>query len=184
MALKFDKEGLANELLRNLEVELKTAFEAWKGEVYSKLKNGFFSTGADVDYEIEIIKDGIVAFLKANTYVLADSYGTGSLMLEDNPAYQAYKQTWHSERHTKAIHGRKEGEYTDLFGREKSSSGYMAGRNIEGWEMSTGFVIEPSSPSFALQDAEKALYNTYLDAAYRNAIRATNFAKFLIEDGR
>lgn len=186
MALKFDKEGLATSLLRNLENELEWAFSAWKNEVLSHMGSKFMMSGAEVDYILKVEKEAVVAYLRANTYVLADSYGTGSLMLEDNPGYQAYRSSnaWNPARQTKAIAGRPAGHYVDLFDRDKNSSGNLEGKNIEGHKINDNFTIEPIAPSRALEDAEKALYTTYLDAAYKNAIRATNFAKFLVEDGR
>lgn len=186
--LKFDKNGLGNEILNKLEVELQWAFQAWEGEVVSRLKYGEFAKNSDLDYSVKKIENNLVAYLKANTYVLADSYGTGSLMLEDNPGLQDYKNNkgngkgqWNPMRTSNAIMGRSRGEYTDLFGNKRRTEGSFEASNIEGWRMNTGYRIEPVSPSYALQDAEKALYGTYLRAAYKNAIRNVNFAKFLIE---
>lgn len=183
--LKFDKQGLANEILMKLETELEYACIAWKTEVLSKLKHPFFGTDArpEVEYEIKKESAKIVAYLKANTYVLADSYGTGSLMLKDNPGYAAYKNSgaWNPSRVGNAISGRPEGNYVDIFGRKKYSSGTMEGHNIEGWEMMTGYKIEPAVPSYAIQMADKWLHETYLPNAYKLAIKEINFAKYLIE---
>lgn len=183
--LKFDKKGLANDLLDKLKPQIEYACIAWKTEVLSKLKHNLMGTddNARVDYEIKKESDMIIAYLKANTYVLADSYGTGSLMLKDNPGYAAYKNSgkWNKSRIGNAISGRPEGEYVDLFGRKKYSSGYMEGHNIEGWEMRTGFKIEPIAPSYAIQMAEQWLYNTYLPNAYKLAVREVSFGKYLKE---
>lgn len=179
--LRFNMEGLTNEILNALENELQWVFQAWENEVISKMKFQFFQVNADVDFELKRQSKAIIAYLKANTYVLADSYGTGSLMLEDNPGFQAYKSTWHKDRKSKEITGRDAGEYTDLFGRKRTSSGYLKGINIEGIEMMNGYKIEPVSPSYAIQDAEKFLYGTYLPRAFSNAIKQINFSKYLIE---
>lgn len=183
--LQFDKQGLANEILMKLEVELEYAFIAWRTEVLSKLKHPFFGTDTrpEVEYEIKKESAKIVAYLKANTYVLADSYGTGSLMLKDNPGYAAYKNSgaWNPSRVGNAISGRPEGNYVDIFGRKKYSSGTMEGQNIEGWEMMTGYKIEPTVPSYAIQMADKWLHETYLPNAYKLVIKEINFAKYLIE---
>ncbi len=182
MALHFDKKGLANEILDKLKIELENVFETWEKEVYSKMKYSF-ADNAVVESELKKETDKIVAYLKANIYVLADSYGTGSLMLSDNPGFQEYRNSdrWNPRRTGKAIVGRPKGEYKDTFGNKKKSQGRMAGLNIEGIEMLNGDVIEPLNPSYALQDAEKFLYSTYLPNAYKLVIKKINFAKYLIE---
>lgn len=187
MALKFNIKGLTNELLKNLEVELNSALKNWKDEVYNNLRYGEFKSNADVDFEIERQSNIIIAYLKANTYVLADSYGTGSLMLTNNPGYQAYRNSerWNPARRNNAITGRPEGEYVDAFGNKKYSWGALEGRNIEGMEFraASGHVlkVEPVSPSKALEIAEKWLYQTYLPRAYKLAVEKTNFSKYLVE---
>lgn len=183
--LQLDKQGLANELLDRLKQQLEYACIAWETEVLNKLKHPFLGVNAqaEVNHEIEKESNMIVAYLKANTYVLADSYGTGSLMLKDNPGYAAYKNSgaWNPSRIGNAISGRPEGDYTDLFGNKKHSSGYMEGYNIEGWEMRTGYKIQPTTPSYAIQMANKWLHDTYLPNAYKLAVQETNFAKYLKE---
>ena len=184
--LQFDKQGLANEILKKLEIELEHSFIAWRTEVLSKLKHPFFGTDTrpEVEYEIKKESSRIVAYLKANTYVLADSYGTGSLMLKDNPGYAEYKNSkyWNPARRGNAIAGRPAGTYTDvLTGKQRTSSGTMEGENIEGWEMHTGYKIEPAVPSYAIQMADKWLYETYLPNAYKLIIKEINFAKYLKE---
>jgi hypothetical protein len=186
MGLKFDKNALANEILKNLEKEFKWVFQAWENEVISKMRNSEFQKNADIDFELRKESRAIIAYLKANTYVLADSYGTGSLALVSNPGYQAYRNSnrWNPSRTSRAIMGRPEGDYTDVFGRKRHSSGALEGQNIEGWKLTRGkftLKVEPVSPSYALQMAHQWLYKTYLPRAYSNAVKATNFAKYLIE---
>ena len=183
MGLRRDINGLSNEILNKLEIELQWAFEAWEKEVYSKMKTAKFADNAEVEAELHKESNKIVAYLKANTYVIADSYGTGSLMLDNIPGFQAYKNSdrWNPARTGKAIVGRPAGTYTDAFGNKRKSEGSMEGLRIEGLEMLNGDKIEPVSPSYALQDAEKFLYGTYLNAAYRNAIQNVNFSKYLKE---
>lgn len=187
MALKLDVEGLTNEILRNLENELQWVLITWENEVISKMGFDEFKSNADVDFELKKETNRIIAYLKANTYVLADSYGTGSLMLTSNPGFQEYRnsQRWNPVRKGTAITGRPEGEYINTFGEKKHSSGTLEGQNIEGLELTAGsgykIKIEPVSPSYALQMAEQWLYKTYLPRAYKNAVNNTSFAKYLIE---
>lgn len=183
MALRLDIEGITNEILNKLEEELQWAFEAWETESYSRLKEAKFADRAVIEAEVKRNSKSIIAFLKANKYAIADSYGTGSLMLNDIPGLQEYRNSneWNPARTGKEIVGRPKGKYKDFFGEERVSFGHMEGKNIEGLELYSGDVIEPTSPSYALQDAENFLYVTYLPRAYSNAVKSINFGKFLIE---
>ena len=93
MALQFDKKNLLKDLLNNLQDELKSALSSWKKEVEDNMRYDEFRNNAEIDSEIERESNIIIAYLKANTYVLADSYGTGSLMLTNNPGYQEYRRS-------------------------------------------------------------------------------------------
>lgn len=191
MALKFNINGLTNEILSKLKQELEVACTAWEFEVMSKVRHNYFGEGTNpqVDHFLKKESNAIVAYLQANTYVLADSYGTGSFMLDNNPGLEEYKRKhWHSARHGKAIVGRKAGHYTDLFGRGHDTSGSFEGVNIEGKRVYTrkndnekDYYISPTHPSYAVQLAENWLYKTYLPRAYKLAIDRVNFAKYLIE---
>lgn len=190
MALKFNVKALMNEFIKNLEIELESATDAWKIEALSKMRGIKFAheteeIKADVDKEIRRKANGILVYLKANGVALADSYGVGSLMTSDNPGLQKYmsSSSWNKARTGKTIVGRKEGYYTDMFGRRRHSSGTMEGKPLEnrGYITDTDYYISPSNPSYALQMAEQWLYKTYLPRAYKIAVQKTNFAKYLIE---
>ena len=188
MALRLDKVGLINEVLNKLEIELRDAFKIWEAEVISKMRNKDFKKNADFEVEIKKETNIIMSYLRANPVVIADSYGTGSLMLDDIPNFEEYRNDrnrWNPSRQGKPITGRPEGEYIDIFGKKKISKGYLEGENIEGWELVAGsgykIKIEPVAPSYALQDALKFLYNTYLPRAYELVINNINFSKYLIE---
>lgn len=194
MGLRFDMNGLTNEILAKLEEQLNYALIAWRTEVLNKLKHPFYGTDERpyVEYEIKRQSDAIIAYLKANTYVLADSYGTGSLMLSNNPGFRDYMMSnrINPARKGKAIAGRPAGKYTDIFGREHESSGAFEGKNIEGkvvYYRKKGtfnikkYKIEPTHPSYALQTAEEWLYKTYLPNAYKLAVKNINFSKYLIQ---
>lgn len=191
MALHFDKQGLANEILNKLQIELESAFNAWEIEVMSKVRHNYFGddTNPKVGHELRKESNMIIGFLKANTYVLADSYGTGSFMLDNNPGFAEYKKAWGTFRHSKAIVGRPAGSYTDIFGRKHTTSGAFKGVNIEGKRVYTrkkeserDYYISPVHPSYAIQLAENWLYKTYLPRAYKLAVQNINFAKYLIEN--
>ena len=181
--LKFDKQGLANEILMRLEIELQSALTAWKNEVIGFMNYNEFKKNANLDYEIQKEGQKIIAYLKANTYVLADSYGTGSLMLLDNPGYQEYRNSdrWNPLRNSNTIVGRKAGHYTDIFGREHNTSGSKAGEPLEGVTVREGYKINPVAPSKAIEIALGWLYRTYLPKVYSSVIQKIDFSKYLIE---
>lgn len=185
MALKFDINGLTNEILNKLEEQLEYAFIAWRTEVLDELKHPFYGMDSRPEVEYEIKRQGkiIIGYLKANTYVLADSYGTGSLMLDNNPGLAEYKNSgaWNPARTGKRIVGRKAGTYTNLFGRKRTTKGTFEGQNLENRSFGTDYHIAPTHPSYAVQMAEEWLYKTYLPNAYKLAVQNINFAKYLIE---
>lgn len=181
--LKFDKQGLANEILKNFKNELSWVLDAWKNEVIKGMRYNEFKSNADLDFVIKSNTKSVIAYLEANTYVLADSYGTGSLMLTSNPGYEAYRRSssWNKYRTGRAIAGREAGDYIDIFGKQHHTSGIYKGKTLEGRYVRGGFKIEPVAPSYAIQIAEQWLYKTYLPRAYSNAVKNTNFGKYLIE---
>jgi hypothetical protein len=191
MALRFNINGLTNEILEKLEEQLNYALIAWRTEVLDGLKHPFYGMDEKpyVEYTIEKGSKKIIAYLKANTYVLADSYGTGSLMLDNNPGLAEYKRNrkmWNPARTGKRIVGRPAGNYVDVFGRRRHSKGSLAGKPIEnmrfrGKRAIKDYFIAPTHPSYAIQMAEEWLYRTYLPNAYKLAIQNVNFAKYLKE---
>ena len=186
MALQFDIEGLNQEILKQLKIQLDYAFTAWRTEVLEKLSHPFYATDMrpEVSYFFEQESRAIIGYLQANTYVLADSYGTGSLMLDNNPGLAEYKRSkrWNPVRAGKKIVGRKSGYYTDAFGNpNRHSKGTLEGQNLENRSFGTKYHIAPTHPSYAVQMAEHWLYQTYLPRVYKYAVDNINFAKYLKE---
>ncbi len=90
-------------------------------------------------------------------WAVLDSWGTGTLMDEDNPALGKYMggDTWNPERPRTPgapITGRPAGEYTNIFGEQATSSGRLAGANLERFP---GLPIKARAPSYAFQEAER-----------------------------
>jgi hypothetical protein len=201
MALSFDYKKIMKDYERFLMSELDIAFRAWEIEVKSGLRSNFSNsmTGgklhkiprAWVNSYIQYTTKSIKGFLEANTVVIADSFGTGSLMLEDNPALEEYRKSkfWHKDRKRNYITGRgidsepgnHPGHYTDFFGRHRTTKGTFKGKVLEGMRMKNGFVIKPIPPSHALQNAERSLFRTYIPRALNNALRKINFGNYLKE---
>ena len=179
--LRIDVNKFSKSFLEIFKTELYSCLENWKQDVYKNMKDhpSFLKAGAKVDYLIKKEANSVIAYLKANNHVLASSYGTGSLMLENNPGLAAYKSSgnWNKARQGNAIYGRKKGEsYKDFFsGKPKTSKGKFEDTNIEN-------RIMLISPTYALQDAKKYLYTIYIPRAYKNTIKKMNFSSFLKEE--
>lgn len=114
----------------------------------------------------------VIADIGANAYVIADTFGTGSEALTNNPKWQDYmankgRDEWQSNpaRSGKTIVGRPKGKYIDFFGRARYSSGAFEGKNIENkrvafkinkvkWKADKRYyVIKPIKPSQAVMTA-------------------------------
>lgn len=201
MGLKLDYNKLIEDYLKYFYEELDWALKAWEAEVYQKSKSLFAlrSRGKKSRLSVETNKTHvksrikrerrkIIAYLNANTSALIDSFGTGSLMnITDNPGFKEYfnnkgdgQGQWNPVRHGKTIVGRKKGWYVDLFGRKRHSSGVFEGQSMEGKKFH-GFTIEPIPPSNAIPEANKALWNTYIPAAIKNARNRIKFSNYVIE---
>lgn len=178
MGLRLNTDKLMKELLTKLEIELTQAFSTWESEVYAKRGNNDFFDYVEVEAEVKKKSNEIVAYLRANPAALADSYGTGSLMLESNPIFSEYykkDKNWNPMRTSKTIVGRPRGSYINIFGEQVSTWGNAAGVKLE------GYVVEPSPPSKAIEIANQWLFQTYLPNAYKNAVNSINFSKYLEE---
>lgn len=193
MGLSLDYKALMNDYIKYFMSELDISLKAWEIEVKSGLSSNFANsvTGgktkkiprAWVNSYVENTSTVIKGFLEANTVVIADSFGTGSLMLQDNPALEEYKKSeyWNKYRKGNYITGREEGNYIDFFGRPRTSKGTFKGKILEGRRIKDNFIIKPIPPSKALQNAEMRLYNTYIPRVYHNTLRKINFSKYVIE---
>lgn len=100
--------------------------------------------------ESTIIKRAVRGYARA----IIDSYGTGSKMDIENEFWTEYKNSslFNPSRSGKAIVGRPKGRYTNIFGKEQTSSGKMDGMNVERY-------AKPIAPSRAFQLAEIWLLN-------------------------
>lgn len=179
MGLRLDVDKLTKELLNKLEEELKYAFSVWEDEVYSKRGENDFKDYVEVEAEVKKNSNKIIAYLRANPAALADSYGTGSLMLESNPVFAEYYKKdphWNKARKGKEIVGRPRGSYINIFGEQVSTWGNLEGVNLEGLG-----DIEPSPPSKAIELANHWLFQTYIPNAYKNVVNSIDFGKYLIE---
>lgn len=111
----------------------------------------------------------VMADIGANAYVIADTFGTGSQAMTNNPKWKEYISNkggneWQSNpaRQSTTIVGRPRGRYIDFFGRARYSTGAFAGKNLENkriaykinrmkWkEKNRYYIIKPIKPSQAI----------------------------------
>ncbi len=182
MGLKIDTEKVRVKLIQLLRVEINEALEHWKTDVIAKMGNYYFKNKAVVDKRIEVEGNVVKAFLEANNYVLADSYGTGSLMqTAENPGFDEFKsQYWHSERKSNAIYGRAKGSYESVFGGTHKSSGRYSEKNLEGKRFGK-IKIQPSPPSGAIKISEEMLMKQWLPIAYSNVKKKIKLSDFIVK---
>ena len=185
--LRFNVNAFTFKFLEILEEELKYVIEIWKQDVSKYMENPYFKGLKDFEEVIKKESTRIIVELKASPAVIADSYGTGSLMLDNIPGFQEYKNSdrYNKDRKGKAIEGRKAGTYKhSLTGKQRTTTGAFEGRNIEGQRVNSQgrpYYILPSHPSYALQLAQEYMYMQWLPKAYENTVNRINFAQFLIE---
>lgn len=193
--LEFETNKLMKDYVSIFKKELRTALKQWEEEVKQHYLSKFIKehgnpkVKAKIENSISSFKKSIIVYFEANPAALADSFGTGSLMDERfNPIFEDYWNDIGSRqgqrnpaRRSRNIEGRPRGEYTNIFGEKRWSSGYMAGENLEYLPQYTGWSIQPIPPSNAIEQANFRFYNTYLRQAYENTLRQINFSKYLIE---
>lgn len=151
-------------------------------ELLEEAKQGMLTQeGAESLHEEEItnIAGVIVASIFGGAWAAMDEWGTGHMMDTSNPALQGYKQSqlWNPLRQDdNYIRGRPAGTYTDIFGKQRTSTGKMAGKIIE---YPQGVVV-PTPPSHAIKTAIRWMENGRFKKVIQDTIRSFHFGKFLI----
>lgn len=191
--LQFNTKKLTNDIIKSINNELKNGYNQWKSDLEKYMGNTYFKKNARTNYELyETYEKGIKAigmYLTANNFVLADAFGTGSLMLDEGLAMaKSEKEHWNPERTGKTIVGRKSGEYTDILGNKRKTSGTKKGESVEGIKFHTRgkaeWEIKPVRPSKAIQIANQFLFTTFLNSVFQSVVKNTNFSDYLIESYR
>jgi hypothetical protein len=113
-----------------------------------------------------------------------DEWGTGSLMDESNPALENYRNSrmWNPRRHDTIIRGRPKGQYTNIFGETKVSSGSMAGLDLE-YLSNIGelpFDIRVQPPSHAMQTTARWMQVTRVRQIWIEALRTFPWGRFFV----
>lgn len=163
MDVVFESEQMATGLLQALISETDNCVKVFIDEVKQSLNKG--KEAIDSDKAQLVIEDGvhkITASAKFYADAILESYGLGSLAdTGANSYWDEYTKSryFNKLRTSTTIVGRPRGSYVDPWGKQHSTWGGMAGKNIEGMEFEdkNGNLvrIEPKAPTYAIQNAEK-----------------------------
>ena len=168
---------------KHIVVTLKLIQEEYLNEVRSHMRTpeGKESLTAE---EIEILGSFITANVFGGAWAAMDNYGTGSRMALDNPALDDYMKSelWNPARKDIARRGRREGEYTDIFGAKKDSTGIMEGLDLE--KMARQGKLPPSflptPPSRAIETAAAWMKNGRIQRIWRESLATFPWGMFFI----
>lgn len=150
LALKFNYEQLVYDLCDMLVQAADEIVEHFMNDVGSRLKaTDFEEEKAIFDMASKKILSGCVFY----AHSILESYGTGSKIDITNESLSDYMSSefWNPDRRRFAISGRKAGPYRNIFGDEVVSRGKFRGKEIEN-------IVPAKAPSYAIQIAEKRLY--------------------------
>lgn len=163
MDVVFESEQMADGLIQVLIAETDNCVKVFIDEVKQILNKG--KDAIDSDKAQLVIEDGvqkITASAKFYADAILESYGVGSLA--DTGANSYWDEYMKSEyfnpaRNSTTIVGRPFGHFKDLWGNDIQTLGRFEGVNIEGWSWTlkdgTEVKIDPKSPTYAIQNAEK-----------------------------
>lgn len=163
----FDAQRLADDLIKVLIAETDVCVKQFISEVQRSLTDGKDACIAEkAELVIENGTQHIIGRAKFLADAILDSYGVGSLADTSKDSYWDEWSThplFNKSRKGTAIVGRPRGSYIDPWGKQHSTWGGMEGINIEGMtfenEDGSTVTIEPKSPSYAIQNAEKWIAN-------------------------
>lgn len=197
--LRINKEKMMQDFLTEFEPNLKEALDSWKNDIEKFSSLDFIKKlgvpKADYKISLETFNNMITVFFKANPTLLADIYGTGSEMIEDQKLPEVFNDYWNNRgamaaqvnptRKGHEIAGRPAGVYQTIFGNKRTSEGRKAGESIEG---QAGIkVIKPDTALLnkyfgtAIEIANKFFKTTYLRVAINNTIKGMDLSKYVIE---
>ena len=183
MSLRFNYQKLMTDYKNKLRNYVEMALDSWEMEARHFARNEVAGGTPEFNSYVSIVRNNIIGYLEANIYALVDAYGTGSLMdTENNPDFESYfkSKLWNPARTNKVIVGRPAGNYTDIFGRPKTTTGVFKGKPLEGMKFN-GYEIRPINPSKSIKIANDLLEKTYLPRVYNYALDALDFSNYIIE---
>ncbi len=190
MRLYMDKNLVIQEFKKRIYEEINESRPKLVEEIRRRIDSGdsHFKVGQDVQTSIETVENRIKLYIEGNALVLFNNYGSGSLMdVNDNALIGEYigfesGSNWNRHRSVSdtTIRGRDAGTYIDIFGKERTSTGSLAGKPLEGKKIysSVGggaITIEPTHPTKAIEIAIE-WYMAEFDDIFFRAIDKMDFS--------
>lgn len=134
--------------------------------------------------EIEALGTFLAVNVVGGAWATMDEWGKGSLMDESNPALSSYMQSnlWNPVRHDTTIRGRPRGQYTNIFGETKTSTGAMQWLDLE-YLAAQGVVGEhflPQPPSHAMQRTAEWMRLKRVRQIWQEALQAFHWGRFFV----
>lgn len=165
MRLYVDKNLMINEFKTKLIQEIQDSRTNLENEIKNRLGYKIGKEHSEIKVAVEEVEKKVILYVYANAIALFDNYGSGSKMdvngnrlITDYIGFEA-GSNWNPRRSVSdtRIKGRPAGEYTDIFGEKRYSSGAFEGIDLEGKRIPSGkngsgsLVIEPHDPSHAIE---------------------------------
>ena len=161
-----------------LKAEIKVAIVKLQKIFLEEAKSGMRTPEGAESLElwnIEELANYFSAQIIGGAYAVMDNYGKGSLMDENNPALDDYKNSelWNPAREGNSIVGRPKGSYTNIFGETQYSQGKKEGELLEE-------KYPPSPPSFAIETALRWIVEDgTLQKELNNIMRNFDMSRFI-----
>lgn len=181
--MRFDAAACIGALQKHLVTTLLAMAEEYKAYAASEMLTPEgredLTTG-----EIEALGTFLAVNVVGGAWATMDEWGTGSLMDESNPALENYRNSrmWNPRRHDTIIRGRPKGQYTNIFGETKVSSGSMAGLDLE-YLSNIGelpFDIRVQPPSHAMQTTARWMQVTRVRQIWIEALQTFPWGRFFV----
>ena len=179
MSIKFDSQGCILALKQELMFSMKQLQTELLNEAKQRM-NTPEGRESLTDGDITDIANVISASIVGGAFAAMDSYGTGSLMDESNPALPDYKNSalWNPARRDNKIRTRPAGTYTNIFGEQR------VGRGKGGYDLEAAGKATPTPPSHAIENALRWMKNGRMQRLIKETIAMFNFGRFIITDKR
>lgn len=179
MSIKFDSQGCILALKQELMFSMKQLQQELLNEAKQRM-NTPEGRESLTDGDITDIANVISVSIVGGAFAAMDSYGTGSLMDESNPALADYKNSdlWNPARRDNKIRTRPAGTYTNIFGETR------VGRGKGGYDLEVAGKVIPTPPSHAIQNAVRWLRNGRMQRLIKETLAMFNYGKYLKTDKR
>jgi hypothetical protein len=182
MTIKFDTTGA----MTAFQKHLTTYLLAIREELLNDAQAGMQTPEGRTDLtngDIKIIVGYVSTSVIGGTWATMDEWGTGSLMDPENPALSSYRNSdrWNPSRYDLKRRGRPAGQYTDIFGKVRTSSGKARGLDLEQMaeegKLPESFL--PTPPSHAMRNAFRWMRNGRFQWYLQKAVTSFPWGKYL-----